>query len=138
MDENTVPTIDPTYESPIKRIVDDPIYRVTEAEEGYLIECVRHVGFDIDKEELRKALLYDRGQYEKGYSDGQMAREAEIVRCRDCKFWGASLTEEERNECDVCVDLVCTYWMSDGLTRDDFCSQGERRTDDEESTKRAD
>lgn len=55
----------------------------------------------------------------------------EVVRCKDCKFWGESLTEEERNECDVYADLVCTYWMSDGLTRDDFCSKGERREDAE-------
>lgn len=53
-----------------------------------------------------------------------------VVRCKDCKFWGESLTEEERNECGVYADLVCTYWMSDGLTRDDFCSKGERREDD--------
>lgn len=51
----------------------------------------------------------------------------ELVRCMDCKFWGESLTKEERNECGVYADLVCTYWMSDGLTRDDFCSKGERR-----------
>ena len=53
----------------------------------------------------------------------------DIVRCRDCKFWGENLTEKERNECDVYADLVCTYWMSDGLTRDDFCSHGEREDD---------
>lgn len=53
----------------------------------------------------------------------------EVVRCKECKFWGESLTEEERSECDVYADLVCTYWMSDGLTRDDFCSKGERRND---------
>lgn len=53
----------------------------------------------------------------------------EVVRCRECKYWGESLTKAERNECDVCADLVCTYWMSDGLTRDDFCSHGERRDD---------
>ena len=54
----------------------------------------------------------------------------EVVRCKECKFWGESLTEEERNECDVYADLVCTYWMSDGLTMDDFCSKGERRSDE--------
>ena len=54
----------------------------------------------------------------------------EVVRCKKCKFWGESLTKEERKECDVYADLVCTYWMSDGLTRDDFCSKGERREDE--------
>lgn len=62
--------------------------------------------------------------------DTPTADVVEIVRCKDCKFWGESLTEEERNECDVYADLVCTYWMSDGLTRDDFCSKGERREDE--------
>ena len=31
---------------------------------------MQSVGFDVNKEELAKALIYDRNQYEKGCSDG--------------------------------------------------------------------
>ena len=40
------------------------------------LECV-------DKEELLKALSYDRNQYQKGYSD----RDSEIVRCKNCYYF---------------------------------------------------
>lgn len=33
------------------------------------MKAVQSVGFDINKEELTKALKYDRNQYEKGYAD---------------------------------------------------------------------
>lgn len=56
------------YESPIKIITgkmqtrfDDEIFR-----------AVQNVGINVDREELLKALEYDRGQYEKGYKDGRI------------------------------------------------------------------
>lgn len=119
------------YESPIQMISEDIIKDIVKKQDGVLLEAVHRVGFDVNKDELEKALLYDRDQYEEGFSDGRRARDSEIVRCRECMFWGESLTKEERNECDVYADLVCTYWMSDGLTRDDFCSKGERGDDDD-------
>lgn len=53
----------------------------------------------------------------------------EVVRCKDCKFWAETLTKEEREACCIEDDMVCSYWMSDGLTKQDFCSFGERRKD---------
>ena len=54
------------YESPIKIItgkiqtqIDDEIYR-----------AVQNVGINVDREELLKALEYDRGQYEEGWKEG--------------------------------------------------------------------
>ena len=54
------------YKSPIELIIgkmqiqiDDDIYR-----------AVQNVGINVDREELLKALEYDRGQYEKGFDDG--------------------------------------------------------------------
>lgn len=53
------------YESPIKIItgkmqtrIDDEIY-----------SAVQNVGINVDREELLKALEYDREQYEKGYDE---------------------------------------------------------------------
>ena len=34
------------------------------------IKAVQSYGFMVNKEELVKALIYDRKQYEKGYADG--------------------------------------------------------------------
>ena len=35
------------------------------------MEAIRKVGVNVDKEELIKALQYDRNQYTKGYEDGK-------------------------------------------------------------------
>lgn len=52
----------------------------------------------------------------------------EVVRCKDCKLWGSTLDEEDRQRCiEFNTDLVCDYWMSDGLMPDDYCSKGERK-----------
>lgn len=47
------------------------------------LSCEKALCLEIDKGELRKALLYDRQQYEKGYADGK----ATVIRCKDCKHW---------------------------------------------------
>jgi hypothetical protein len=39
--------------------------------EGEIMRVVRSVGVNVDKEELIKALAYDRQQYEKGYADAK-------------------------------------------------------------------
>ena len=38
--------------------------------EGETLKAVQKVGVNVDKEELLRALSYDRGQYDKGYQDG--------------------------------------------------------------------
>ena len=45
----------------------------------------------------------------------------ELIRCKDCKY-----NYGNKYECDYNhEDIVCTYWMSDGLTDYDFCSMAE-------------
>lgn len=58
------------YESPITLIsgafhlnLEDGVYK-----------AVRQTGVVVDKDELIKALKYDRGQYEKGYADAKAER----------------------------------------------------------------
>lgn len=53
----------------------------------YVVETVEEIGIEIDKEELLKALEYDRDQYVKGYHD----RDRELIRCRECKCARKSL-----------------------------------------------
>ena len=59
------------YKSPITQICDEMRMYL----EGEYLKAVQRVGIHVDKEELAKALSYDRGQYEKGYEDGSAEME---------------------------------------------------------------
>lgn len=91
------------YQSPINLIVDQMRTQM----EDEIFKAVQNVGVYVDKDELLKALQYDRDQYQKGYND----RDAEIVRCENCK---RRLT----------INCWCDY-----MARHDpnwFCAAGER------------
>lgn len=69
------------YESPIE-LTFEPMETIAEeistAIDGQIKEAVvkatRNVHIEVNEEELIRALNYDRGQYEKGYSDGVASR----------------------------------------------------------------
>lgn len=54
------------YESPINQILGE----IQITYENECIKAVQSCGFDVNKEELKKALLYDREQYDNGFRDG--------------------------------------------------------------------
>lgn len=54
------------YQSPIEQYVSD----ITMKMENDICTAVQNVGIRVDKEELIKALSYDRGQWELGYDEG--------------------------------------------------------------------
>lgn len=54
------------YESPVNVIMDAINVQV----ENDIIKAVKNVGIDVNKEELLRALTYDRQQYERGYERG--------------------------------------------------------------------
>lgn len=61
------------YDSPIKMFeIAEPIMStIIEHRENAVVAKVKEcIGFDIDKDELLRALNYDRDQYDKGYRDG--------------------------------------------------------------------
>lgn len=65
------------YKSPIDMIYDQRLKI-----DGEIYRAVLDVGIIVDKEELTKALAYDREQYEKGFEDGvQYARETYCSIC---------------------------------------------------------
>ena len=68
-----------SYQSPVDIIMGQMQTKI----EGEVYSAVQRIGINVDKDELLKALKYDRGQYEKGYKD----RDSEIVLCKDCKFF---------------------------------------------------
>lgn len=59
------------YKSPIEIIYGGMQTRL----EGEILLAVQQVGVNVDKEELIKALDYDRKQYEKGYADAMMEKQ---------------------------------------------------------------
>ena len=68
------------YEAPITQYITDIHTRVENQLENHLMEILFGLGFDVDKEELIKALKYDREQYQKGFKDGKES----IVHCEHC------------------------------------------------------
>lgn len=87
--------------------------------------AVLKCNINVDKEELIRALKYDRDQYNKGYMDGRADARAEIVRCKDCKHWW--------KENELCAHpKCCESWMCVvEAQKDHFCAYGERRCDNE-------
>ena len=58
------------YESPINMEYEDPVYAVQMELESNVLLAVQKVHISVDRDELIRALQYDRQQYDKGYADG--------------------------------------------------------------------
>ena len=105
-----------SYQSPIEIIQTQMQSQI----EGDIYKAVMKVGVNVDKNELLKALQYDRDQYQKGYTD----RDSEIVRCKECKY--AHMAGNMCKFCDLYKDddgfLIELYVGADW-----FCAGGERR-----------
>ena len=85
--------------------------------EGDVFRTVHNYGINVDKEELLRALAYDRDQYDKGYNDGHRAAMDSIVRCKDCRWY--------------LEDVGWCYEMSTDMCENDFCNYGERKGEGE-------
>ena len=60
-----------SWESPITQIVQEVTDGINKnLEETLMVEIKMALGYEVDKDELIKALEYDRHQYERGYADG--------------------------------------------------------------------
>lgn len=101
------------YKSPIQILTEEPQFDI----DGEICRCVQNMGIEVDKVELERALHYDRGQYEKGYND----RDAEIIRCKDCKHY-APEAGDDSYALGYCPFIGSHLVMSKG-----FCAWGERR-----------
>lgn len=91
-----------SYFNEIKKQHDENIYQA-------VLKC----GVSVDKDELIKALQYDRNQYDKGYQDAMNA----IVRCEECKHWQVSVDG---------IHTWCSKRMGMTTNKNDFCSYGEK------------
>lgn len=57
------------YESPIEMIITEIMNDFKQNQEKQIYEIIQHMNINVSKEELIKALNYDRQQYEKGYNN---------------------------------------------------------------------
>ncbi len=72
------------YESPIKLFQTEPIIQqIKDETEDVILRSVAKVGVIVDKDELVKALAYDRAEYERGLRDGMQIAEREIRQLHD-------------------------------------------------------
>jgi hypothetical protein len=77
---------------------------VTEIE-GDILKAVHEYGVVVDKDELLKALAYDRGQYDKGFADGKREVCQNIV--NQLKVWeGTSLDSVEECAFKKAIEIV--------------------------------
>ena len=90
------------YESPITQIFG----KMTMKYEDDCFKAVQSYGFTVNKEELTKALQYDRGQYTKGYNDGYTKAIEEFVAALKAK------AEQTMNNPDIHLECKkCTIWQ---------------------------
>lgn len=100
-----------------KRLIDlDATLKRLEKESWWLDSVCLVKRISVDKEELIRALQYDRDQYEKGYADAMDS----IVRCENC------VHRKEK----VCCNPSAGMWVGVELKDSDFCSYGERKDND--------
>lgn len=126
------------FESPIKiEPVDDDYIKTfleriasTSAREfdNKVYSAVLAQRIDVNREELVRALNYDRGQYEKGYADG--LKNADIVHGK----WTYKSSSEQLGGTDATYDYECSACNSLALEDSNYCPwcgalmDGERRS----------
>lgn len=93
------------WESPINvmEIQDSFVSEIKEKTEEMVFTEIKRIGIDVNKEELIKALQYDREQYSKGYSDGYAKGIDDLV--NGLLNW-KSQDEEYKSFSDVCNEIA--------------------------------
>lgn len=127
------------YNSPLKLFTDEITRDIAKKQDTLVFNAVARLGVTVDRDELLRALRYDRGQYDKGYADGKAdgraSAMAEIVRCKECIFrpttkgdmYGTDVVFPYEDMCPLQCEDPYYNQMMDG---DFFCANGERRDDD--------
>lgn len=90
------------YESPIELITDNILTQIRNAQEDCVYKVVQNMGVNVNKEELIKALAYDRQQYGKGFEDGIRKLVENIVDkyCCDGSVTISNLVEHAKKLCE--------------------------------------
>ena len=112
------------YDSPIDLYISDIHNQIVAQQDEQIYQAVVHFFPDVKRDELLKAIQYDREQYDKGYADGKRDAMDELVRCKDCKHWVYAFHIND----NMCDRLDKDPWIP--VEPDDFCSYGEKREAD--------
>ena len=99
------------YESPIKVFQGNLEMQF----EGEILKAVQRADITVDRDELIRALRYDREQYQKGFDDARKGA-VPVVRCEDCKDWGPGTR-----------DVPICWETFEPMPPDGFCSYGKRK-----------
>lgn len=107
-----LPKLQTGYESPITLIQKEVEFKF----ENAILEAVHNIGVTVDKDELLKALTYDRDQYSKGYQQGlkenadALEEACEYIAKNDfCPFDRFGICKYGESECDNRETWRC--WM---------------------------
>ena len=93
------------YEYPVRLIQEQFLTHLKETQEDGIYTALQGYGVYVDKEELIKALNYDRQQYEKGYVDGMKEFAERLKENLDISATGYS-TEEVIEQVEDEIDRV--------------------------------
>ena len=114
------------YESPIEKIYGDIQSQIIKQDEENVIYTVNQaVGYSVDRNELIKALKYDREQYNKGYHDGLNANKwipvSERLPEKDGRYLAYIINQFDDK---LRYIMTCEYLVGDfnGWCPDDECS----------------
>ena len=131
------PPIEVHYEEPVwdtmNNATEEVAANIRNDTDRMVIGACMKVGVSVDKDELVRALRYDRGQYEKGYVDGSLAAAAEVefFKKRICEFCGVTTTDSANpDNCEISGHGVWVE-LESGLTYYKHCGCsicGHRRT----------
>lgn len=84
-----------------------------------VVQAIIKIGIRLNREELLKALNYDRGQYKAGYDAGfadGFIETLHVARCMECRYYNVA----SPRRCELPSGLTAPSGM-------DFCSYGEKR-----------
>ena len=102
------------YESPIKVFQNNLEMQL----EGEILNTVQRMNITVDKDEMIRALRYDREQYQKGFDDARK-NAVPVVRCKDC------IRRYDTDECPMCFLIEGKYY--EYTNENGFCDRGERK-----------
>lgn len=111
-----------SYQSPIDVIYGDLQTKL----EGDVLKVIQNYDITVDKDELLKALAYDRDQYRKGWEDGWVHAKWDIIRCKDCAYWQADWeTSAHDPNWHYCSQNDTAF------SANEYCSRAERKENEE-------
>ncbi len=107
------------YESPINVWWSDTRIEQLRDEYGNLIiKAVKNVCPEVDRDELIKALEYDRGQYEKGFADGiaykpPVKSRGDSIRAMTDEELAYFIAEPSVAPPPWCKEILCPHWYEE-------------------------